>query len=155
VLLFAVFTGVWLAPYPLSAKNSIVADRLVMAYFIALYSVTYFVMHALNFTQTHGAALQNILTAGQMVGQPLWGLALDRGGRTNMTMLCYILCGILTLAIGLPSKSIGVLIFFAVVQGLKGGTIWLASPPIVGSVVGRTSKSPYPSSGWSWPFRHW
>jgi MFS family permease len=121
----------------------------------ALYSVTYFVMHALNFTQTHGAALQNILTAGQMVGQPLWGLALDRGGRTNMTMLCYILCGILTLAIGLPSKSIGVLIFFAVVQGLKGGTIWLASPPIVGSVVGRTSKSPYPSSGWSWPFRHW
>ncbi|RSH89199.1 hypothetical protein EHS25_002311 [Saitozyma podzolica] len=108
----------------------------MMAYFIALYSMASFATHALNFSQTQGAALQSILAAGQMVGRPIWGLALDRGGRINMTILCYILCGISTLAIWLPARSFGVLVFFAVVQGLTGGTIWSAATPVVARVVG-------------------
>jgi MFS family permease len=108
----------------------------VMAYFIALYSMASFATHALNFSQTQGAALQSILAAGQMVGRPIWGLALDRVGRINMTILCYILCGISTLAIWLPARSFGVLVFFAVVQGLTGGTIWSAATPVVARVVG-------------------
>jgi MFS family permease len=53
-----------------------------------------------------------------------------------MTILCYILCGISTLAIWLPARSFGVLVFFAVVQGLTGGTIWSAATPVVARVVG-------------------
>ncbi|WRT67573.1 uncharacterized protein IL334_004545 [Kwoniella shivajii] len=108
----------------------------MMAYFIALYSLASFATSGLNLSQTQGAALQSILSAGQMIGRPIWGYFLDTGGRINLTMICYIICGISSLAIWLPAKSFGVLIFFALVQGMTGGTIWSAATPVVAKVVG-------------------
>jgi MFS family permease len=95
-----------------------------------------FATQALGLTQAQGASLQSILAAAQMIGRPLWGLALDKGGRINMTILCYIVCGISSLAIWLPAKSYGVLVFFAIVQGFTGGTIWSAAAPVIARVVG-------------------
>ncbi|WVF69389.1 hypothetical protein IAT40_004165 [Kwoniella sp. CBS 6097] len=108
----------------------------IMAYFIALYSLASFATHALNLSQTQGAALQSLLSAGQMIGRPMWGYFLDTGGRLNLTIICYILCGISTLAIWLPAKSFGVLIFYALVQGMTGGTIWSTAAPVTAKVVG-------------------
>ncbi|WVR06169.1 hypothetical protein IAU60_003199 [Kwoniella sp. DSM 27419] len=108
----------------------------IMAYFIALYSLASFATYALNLSQTQGAALQSILSAGQMIGRPIWGWSLDTGGRLNLTILCYFLCGISSLAIWLPAKSFGVLVFFALVQGMTGGTIWSAATPVINQVVG-------------------
>lgn len=71
-----------------------------------------------------------------MIGRPAIGLALDRGGRINLTSLNYILCGITCLAIWLPARSFGVLIPFALIQGLTGGTIWSSAAPVVKQVVG-------------------
>jgi MFS family permease len=105
-------------------------------YFIALYSLASFATYGLGLSQTQGAALQSILAASQALGRPAWGLALDAGGRINMTMLCYIISGLSCLIIWLPAKSLGVLIFFAVVQGLTGGTIWSAVSPMSRTVVG-------------------
>lgn len=53
-----------------------------------------------------------------------------------MVIINYLLSGISCLAIWLPAKSFGVLIFFALVQGLVGGTIWSAATPIIARVVG-------------------
>lgn len=107
-----------------------------MAYFIALYSLASFATAGLGLSQTQGAALQAILSAGQIVGRPGWGLVLDYGGRLNMTIVCYIICGLSSLVIWLPAKSFGLLAFFAIVQGLTGGTIWSAVSPVTKQVVG-------------------
>ncbi|WWD04636.1 hypothetical protein V865_002707 [Kwoniella europaea PYCC6329] len=108
----------------------------MMAYFIALYSLASFATSALSLPQSKGAALQSILAAGQMIGRPLWGYFLDTGGRINLTIVCYIICGLSTLAIWLPAKSFGVLVFYALIQGMTGGTIWSVSAPLVARVVG-------------------
>jgi MFS family permease len=105
-------------------------------YFIALYSLASFATHALGLTQTQGAALQSILSAAQMLGRPAWGIGLDYGGRLNMTILCYLISGLSCLAIWLPAKSFGVLIFFALVQGFTGGTLWSAATPLTVRIVG-------------------
>ncbi|WWC88894.1 uncharacterized protein L201_003809 [Kwoniella dendrophila CBS 6074] len=108
----------------------------MMAYFIALYSLASFATNGLYLSQTQGAALQSILAAGQMIGRPLWGYFLDTQGRINLTIICYVICGLSTLVIWLPAKSFGVLIFYALVQGMTGGTIWSVSAPLVARVVG-------------------
>nr|XP_031859675.1 uncharacterized protein CI109_004950 [Kwoniella shandongensis]KAA5526747.1 hypothetical protein CI109_004950 [Kwoniella shandongensis] len=108
----------------------------LMAYFVALYSLASYATDALGLPQTQGAALQSILAAGQMIGRPIWGYFLDTGGRLNLTIICYFLCGISTLCIWLPARSFGVLVFYALVQGMTGGTIWSAATPVVARVVG-------------------
>lgn len=112
------------------------AETTVIAYFIAIYSLASFATSALGLSQSQGAALQSILSAGQMIGRPAWGWALDKGGRLNMTIVCYLLCGLSTLAIWLPARSFSVLAFFAFLQGVTGGTIWAAAAPITARVVG-------------------
>ena len=107
-----------------------------MAYFVAIYSLASFATGGLGLSQTQGAALQSILAAGQVVGRPLVGFALDKGGRVNMTMIAALITGGSCLAIWLPSKSFGVLVFFAFVQGLVGGTVWGAATPLAASVIG-------------------
>lgn len=109
---------------------------IVLMYFIALYSLASFATYALGLSQTQGAALQSILSAAQMIGRPAWGISLDYGGRINMTIICYLLSGLSCLVIWLPAKSFGVLIFFALVQGFTGGTLWSAATPITARVVG-------------------
>ncbi|ORY27880.1 major facilitator superfamily domain-containing protein [Naematelia encephala] len=108
----------------------------MLSYFIALYSLASFATDGLRLSQTQGAALQSILAAGQMLGRPIWGLALDRGGRINMVSLAYLISGLSCLAIWLPARSFGVLVFFALVQGLVGGTIWSSATPMSARVVG-------------------
>ena len=108
----------------------------VLSYFVVLYSLASFATGALGLSQKQGAALQSILAAGQMLGRPAWGLILDKGGRVNMTALCYIISSLSCLVIWLPARSFGVLAFFALVQGLTGGTIWSSAAPVINRVVG-------------------
>lgn len=105
-------------------------------YFTSIYSLASFATSGLGLSQQQGAALESILAAGQMLGRPAWGLSLDRGGRINMTILCYLISGISCLAIWLPAKSFGVLVVFAFIQGWSGGTIWSAATPLTVRVVG-------------------
>jgi MFS family permease len=108
----------------------------VIAYFVALYSLAAFATSGLGLSQAKGASLQSILSAAQMIGRPCWGLALDKGGRINMTAICYLVVGISCLAIWLPATSYGVLVLFAIVQGATSGTIWNAAAPITAQMVG-------------------
>jgi MFS family permease len=108
----------------------------VIAYFIAVYSMVSMATDGLGISQSRGAVLQSLLGAGQMIGRPLWGFALDRGGRINMTIVCFIICGLSCLVIWLLAKSFGVMVFFAIVQGFTGGTVWSAAGPITARVVG-------------------
>jgi len=107
-----------------------------MAYFIAIYTLASYCTNALGLTQQQGGAVQSILAAGQIIGRPFWGYLLDRGGRTNMVMLSYIISGVVTLAIWMPGRSFGLMAFFGLICGATSGTIHAACTPLTASVVG-------------------
>lgn len=108
----------------------------VMGYFIAIYTLASYCTNGLGLTQTQGGAVQSILAAGQIIGRPMWGYLLDRGGRTNMVIVSYIIAGIATLAAWMPGRSFGVMAFYGLVNGMTAGTIHAASTPLSASVVG-------------------
>jgi hypothetical protein len=106
-----------------------------MGYFIALYSLASFATDGLGLSQTEGAALQSILSAGQVIGRPLLGMAFEsrpfqHGHR------CHALAGVSCIAIWLPSRSFTVLVVFSVIRGAVGGTAICITAPIATSAVG-------------------
>ncbi|KAL1408576.1 hypothetical protein Q8F55_005389 [Vanrija albida] len=108
----------------------------IMAYFIAIYTLASYCTDGLGLTQKQGGAVMSILAAGQIVGRPVWGYALDRGGRVNMVIVSYLICAVATLAIWLPGRSFGLMALFGLLHGLTGGTIHSAATPMLTSIVG-------------------
>lgn len=108
----------------------------MMSYFIGIYTIASFASDGLGLSQTQAAAVQSILAVGQIVGRPALGFLLDWGGRINIVILSYIVCGIATLAMWLPARSYAVIAVYALVQGATGGAIVSTSTPVAASVVG-------------------
>ncbi|PWZ02948.1 MFS general substrate transporter [Testicularia cyperi] len=108
----------------------------MIGYFVALYTLASFASSGLGLTQTKASALQSILAAGQMIGRPLCGMALDWGGRHRTTIVIQILSGLTCFAFWLPARNFGLLVVFAIFQGLLGGTVWSTAAPISAEVVG-------------------
>ncbi|KAM0417247.1 hypothetical protein ACHAPT_012758 [Fusarium lateritium] len=108
----------------------------VMGYFIALYSNASYATDGLGLSQRQGAALQSILAAGQVLGRPLVGQALDMAGRLNMAIAANILAALSCLVIWLPARSFAVLALFSIMQGGFGGTILCVIAPVATSAVG-------------------
>ncbi|KAJ1032006.1 hypothetical protein NDA13_002382 [Ustilago tritici] len=108
----------------------------MIAYFVALYSLAAFASSGLGLTQKQASTLQSILAAGQMIGRPLCGLSLDIFGRHPSVITIQILAGITCFAFWLPARSFGLLVAFAITQGLLGGTVWSSVAPISAEVVG-------------------
>ncbi|KAF8581917.1 MFS general substrate transporter [Ramaria rubella] len=108
----------------------------LLGYVLSLFTLATYSTSGLRMSQARGASLQAILTAGQMVGRPLSGLAMDRFGRINMAVLLTFVSGLSCLVIWMFATSYGVLAFFAIVQGMVGGFIWGASGPLTTEIVG-------------------
>lgn len=119
-----------------SASPSLFSLTTVMAYFITIYTLASYCTNALGLSQKQGGAVQSILAAGQIVGRPMWGYLLDRGGRTNMVILSYIIAGITTLTAWMLGRSFGVMAFYGFISGATGGTIHSATAPLSAAVVG-------------------
>ena len=111
------------------------ASLAVMGYLIAIFSLDSFATSTLQISQKRGAALQSILASGQLIGRPLVGHLLDRCGRLNVTIVTNILAGISCLAIWIPARSFGVLVFFAITQGLFGGLVWSVATAVIATMV--------------------
>lgn len=109
-------------PVPVCSSPLTVSVLAVMAYTVALFTVATYATEGLGFSQTKASNVQAVLAAGQAVGRPLCGFLLDRYGRLNMAGLLSVLAGLSCLVIWMFARSYGVLIFFALVQGLFGGT---------------------------------
>uniref|UniRef100_A0A8H7NE26 Major facilitator superfamily (MFS) profile domain-containing protein n=1 Tax=Bionectria ochroleuca TaxID=29856 RepID=A0A8H7NE26_BIOOC len=107
-----------------------------MAYFIAIYSLAPYATDGIGLSQTQGAALQSILAGGQIIGRPLIGLALDKGGRFNMTIIANIVAGLSCVAIWMPARSFAALVPYAILQGVVGGTVFSVVVPVTTSAVG-------------------
>ena len=64
-----------------------------LAYTIGLYSIPHYAVAGIGLSQTQGAAIQSILSAGQLTGRPLCGLLLDRIGRINGAAIVTVRLG--------------------------------------------------------------
>jgi MFS family permease len=107
-----------------------------MGYFITIYTLASFCTDALGLSQKQGGAVQSILAAGQIVGRPLWGYLLDRGGRVNMVIISYLIAGVSTLTIWMLGRSFSVMALYGFIAGATNGTIHSASTPLSAAVVG-------------------
>ncbi|KAF8581920.1 MFS general substrate transporter [Ramaria rubella] len=108
----------------------------LLGYVLSLFTIATYSTSGLGLSQAHGASLQAILAAGQMVGRPLSGLAMDRFGRINMTVMLTFVSGLSCLVIWMFATSYGVLAFFAIVQGMVSGVFWVACGPLTAEIVG-------------------
>jgi MFS family permease len=108
----------------------------MMGYFITIYTLASFCTDALGLSQKQGGAVQSILAAGQIVGRPLWGYLLDRGGRVNMVIISYLIAGVSTLTIWMLGRSFSVMALYGFIAGATNGTIHSASTPLSAAVVG-------------------
>jgi MFS family permease len=122
--------------YSLSEASKLIHIYVAMAYFIAIYSLAPYATDGIGLSQTQGAALQSILAGGQIIGRPLIGLALDKGGRFNMTIIANIVAGLSCVAIWMPARSFAALLPYAILQGVVGGTVFSVVVPVTTSAVG-------------------
>lgn len=108
----------------------------ILGYTLCLYTTATYASLGLGLSQTHAAAIQSIIAAGQIVGRPLSGYAMDRGGRFNIAILWTTVAGLSCFVIWMVSRSFGVLVFFSIIQGISAGIFWSASGALVTEVVG-------------------
>lgn len=94
-----------------------------------------FATHGLNFTQTQGAALQSILSAGRMFGPHSGGTSLMYAPYQSQ---CHLLSHlrISTLCIWAACKKLWRAGLSATVQRMTGGTIWSTAMPVMAKIVG-------------------
>ncbi|KIM26023.1 hypothetical protein M408DRAFT_330808 [Serendipita vermifera MAFF 305830] len=108
----------------------------MLGYMIPLLSIATYSTLGVGLTQAQGASIQAVLAAGQLVGRPGLGLFLDAWGRINMASIFTFLAGVTCLCIWMFAKNYGLLIFFALVNGVLSGIFFSALGPLLSEVVG-------------------
>lgn len=113
-----------------------------MGYFMALYSVASYATDGIGLSQTEAAAAQSLLASGLMIGRPLTGLALDKGGRVNIALCANLVAGVTCWALWLPSRSFALLAAFSFLHGCVAGSVWSAASPVTAQIVGSAHVGP-------------
>lgn len=90
----------------------------ILGYTLSLFTAATYATLGLGLSQSQAAAIQSIIAAGQIVGRPISGFAMDKGGRFNIAILWTTIAGLSCLVIWMVSRSFGVLAFFSFIQGL-------------------------------------
>ena len=91
---------------------------------------------ARGMTQHQGSSLTAIMNGAQSIGRPLMGLAGDRYGRANLTVLMTIILTILMYGFWLPAHTYVQLIFFSIMVGCCVGVANVMNTVLLADMVG-------------------
>lgn len=91
---------------------------------------------SLGLSANQGTILGALFQLGQMLGRPPIGYFSDTFGRLNMGVVMTFLAGLFSLAIWIPAKTYGVLIFYSIIQGTVAGTFWAVVGAIAAELFG-------------------
>ena len=91
---------------------------------------------ARGMTQHQGSSLTAIMNGAQSIGRPLMGLAGDRYGRANLTVLMTILLTVLMYGFWLPAHTYVQLIFFSIIVGCCVGVANVMNTVLLADMVG-------------------
>lgn len=112
----------------------------MLGYFILIFSLASYANH-IGLDSSKAAVISAVFNLGQAVGRPLAGYFSDRAGRINMAASMTFLAGIFPLCLWVVSRCYGVLITFAVIEGIFAGTFWATIAPVMAEVVGLQDAS--------------
>jgi MFS family permease len=89
----------------------------MFGYIVLLYSLPDFA-HSIGLSSGQAATINAILNLGTAIGRPMTGLASDWFGRFEVAGVLTFANGVICFAIWIPTKTFGVLIFFALLSGM-------------------------------------
>ena len=107
----------------------------MMGYITLLFSLPSYAV-SIGLTSQQGSIVGAMLNLGQGLGRPLVGIFSDKAGRINLAGACTFVAGLFCFVIWIFAKSLGVLVFFAIVVGTVAGTFWTTVGPVSAEVVG-------------------
>lgn len=107
----------------------------IFGYFILIFSLAHYGID-IGLTASHASLISGLLNLGQAVGRPLIGYFSDSLGRIRMAGWTTFAAGVICLAVWINAKSFGLLLFFAISEGLVAGNFWATIAPLVAEVTG-------------------
>ncbi|KAM5343559.1 hypothetical protein ACJ41O_012096 [Fusarium nematophilum] len=107
----------------------------MLGYFILIFTLANYA-NEIGLSDSQAAIISALFNGGQAIGRPLIGYFSDSMGRMNMAGSMTFLAGVLSLAVWVNAKSYGMLIFYAVSEGLVAGNFWATIAPLMAEVVG-------------------
>lgn len=113
----------------------------IFGYFILIYSLANY-GESIGLTSAQASLISGVFNLGQAIGRPLIGYFSDGVGRINMAGVTTFFAGVVCLAVWVNAQSYGLLMFFAIFEGLFAGNFWATIAPLVAEVVG-LEKVPY------------
>lgn len=107
----------------------------MLGYVVLIFSLANYA-NAIGLGASQAAIISALFNLGQGLGRPPIGYFSDNVGRLNMAGAMTFLCAVFSFAIWIPAKSYGVLIFFAIIDGMVAGTFWATIAPLSAEVCG-------------------
>ncbi len=98
----------------------------VLGYLAVLFSLSDYAL-SIGLSSSQAAAVSALCNLGTAIGRPLIGVASDRYGRMEVSGIITLVCGLSCLAIWIPARSYGLLIFFALSNGANLGIFYVVS----------------------------
>ncbi|KAL2431496.1 putative transporter MCH2 [Exophiala dermatitidis] len=107
----------------------------IFGYFILIFSLAAYGV-SIGLHSSQASLVSGLLNLGQAIGRPLTGYFSDSIGRIKMAGVATFLAGVICLAVWITAKSYGLLIFFALTEGIVAGNFWATIAPLVAEVMG-------------------
>jgi MFS family permease len=107
----------------------------MLAYVVLIFSLANYA-NAIGLNASQASVVSATLNLGQALGRPPIGYFSDGMGRINMAALMTFLSGLFALAVWIPAKTYGVLIFYSIIGGSVAGTFWATIAPLSAEVAG-------------------
>ena len=107
----------------------------MLGYFVLIFTLANYAK-TMGFNPSQASLIPALLMLGQAIGRPIIGWFSDRCGAINIVAMCTLATGVLSLTVWVNAKLYGVLIFFALVEGLVAGSFWVGIAPVLAEVVG-------------------
>ncbi|KAI9775836.1 MAG: hypothetical protein M1835_005682, partial [Candelina submexicana] len=96
----------------------------VLSYLAVLFSLSDYAQ-SIGLSSSQAAAISAFSNLGTAIGRPLIGIASDHYGRMEVSGILTLVCGLSCLAIWIPARSYGLLIFFALSNGANLGIFYV------------------------------
>ncbi|KAL4932182.1 monocarboxylate transporter [Aspergillus undulatus] len=107
----------------------------IFGYFILIFGLAHYGTE-IGLTSSQASLISGLFNLGQAIGRPLIGYFSDSVGRVNIAGVTTFLAGVICLAVWVNAQSFGLLIFFAIAEGLVAGNFWATIAPLVAEVLG-------------------
>ncbi|CEL04958.1 hypothetical protein ASPCAL06081 [Aspergillus calidoustus] len=107
----------------------------ILGYFILIFSLAHYGTE-IGLTPSHASLISGLFNLGQAIGRPLVGYFSDSVGRITIAGATTFVAGAICLAVWVNAHSFGVLVFFAIAEGLVAGNFWATIAPLVAEVLG-------------------